>query len=266
LAANKIWFSFMVNGSRGAAMNFLLKTASLTFSLLLVAQSIAQELHTFSNGEVADADKINENFQYLLNNNGGCSAAQDGSSVIITCADGSSGVLASAGTVVMVSEASSSAPVTQSYNTGEIVWQDGAEVTLGRASFRSEDGGTVPIVVEGRQYDIGIYNDHSEQVVKLTSSTSMGVFFLEDDCKGLMFMLGYVAKVGNEYFVPDPNQGSLAILSKSNFSVENFYTNFNPQGNCRNQTQSVVVTAAMTFIPPHILLDAAYPIQAVQLP
>ena len=28
----------------------------------------AQELHTFSNGEVADAEKINENFQYVLEN------------------------------------------------------------------------------------------------------------------------------------------------------------------------------------------------------
>ena len=64
----------------------------------------AQDLHTFSNGEVADAEKINENFQYVLQNatgSGGCSAEQDGSSVVITCADGTSGVLASEGTVVV---------------------------------------------------------------------------------------------------------------------------------------------------------------------
>jgi len=66
---------------------------------------LAQELHTFSNGEVADADKINENFQYLLENatgSSGCSAQQDGSSVVITCADGTSGALASQGTVVFL--------------------------------------------------------------------------------------------------------------------------------------------------------------------
>ena len=58
-------------------------------SLLMILSSLvsAQELHTFSNGEVADAEKINENFQYVLENatgSGGCSAEQDGSSVVIT--------------------------------------------------------------------------------------------------------------------------------------------------------------------------------------
>ena len=58
-------------------------------SLLMILSSLvsAQEHHTFSNGEVADAEKINENFQYVLENatgSGGCSAEQDGSSVVIT--------------------------------------------------------------------------------------------------------------------------------------------------------------------------------------
>ena len=38
----------------------------LTALLLLPALVSAQELHTFKNGEVADADKINENFQNLV--------------------------------------------------------------------------------------------------------------------------------------------------------------------------------------------------------
>ena len=74
----------------------------LLASFLIAPLVSAQELHTFSNGEVADAEKINQNFQYVLENatgSGGCSAEQDGSSVVITCADGTSGVLASAGTV-----------------------------------------------------------------------------------------------------------------------------------------------------------------------
>ena len=80
----------------------------LLLSLLLIFPSLAsaQELHTFSNGEVADAEKINDNFQYVIENatgSAGCSAEQDGSSVVITCADGTSGVLASEGTVVALS-------------------------------------------------------------------------------------------------------------------------------------------------------------------
>ena len=38
----------------------------LTVLLLLPALVLAQELHTFKNGEVADADKINENFDALM--------------------------------------------------------------------------------------------------------------------------------------------------------------------------------------------------------
>jgi len=39
----------------------------LTALCLLPTLVLAQELHTFKNGEVADAEKINENFQSLSN-------------------------------------------------------------------------------------------------------------------------------------------------------------------------------------------------------
>ena len=81
---------------------FAIKRLIVLLLLFFSCLVSAQELHTFSNGEVADAEKINQNFQYVLENatgSGGCSAEQDGSSVVITCADGTSGVLASAGTV-----------------------------------------------------------------------------------------------------------------------------------------------------------------------
>jgi hypothetical protein len=94
---------------------------------------LAQELHTFSNGEVADADKINENFQYLLENatgSSGCSAQQDGSSVLITCADGTSGVLASQGTVVTYPVGSSDVLDISTLPTGAIVVADANDVVL----------------------------------------------------------------------------------------------------------------------------------------
>lgn len=73
--------------------------------LLLISSSFVfgQELHTFSNGEVADAEKINENFEALkseISGSGGCSAEQDGSSVVITCADGTSAVVQNTTTIV----------------------------------------------------------------------------------------------------------------------------------------------------------------------
>ena len=53
------------------------------FSLFLSLDTYAQELHVFSNGTIADAEKINENFQLLdekIKSFEGCSAAQDGDS------------------------------------------------------------------------------------------------------------------------------------------------------------------------------------------
>jgi len=43
----------------------------LAFLLLLPNLSFAQGLHTFKNGEVADAEKINQNFNYVLENASG---------------------------------------------------------------------------------------------------------------------------------------------------------------------------------------------------
>ena len=79
----------------------------LTALLLLPVLVSAQELHTFRNGEVSDADKLNESLQYILNNasgGGGCSATQQDNSVFIACADGTLGVIAGAGAVLLIPE------------------------------------------------------------------------------------------------------------------------------------------------------------------
>ena len=61
--------------------------------LFLTSGVSGQVPHTFQNGQAADADKVNENFEYVLDNaSGGCSATQQDSSVVIECADGSHGV------------------------------------------------------------------------------------------------------------------------------------------------------------------------------
>ena len=107
----------------------------LLASLLIAPVVSAQELHTFSNGEVADAEKINENFQYVLGNvtsSGGCSAEQVKKSVVVTCADGSSGAIASAGTIIVLPDGQLGDKEFPQYNAGEIVIKDSIGVTLGR--------------------------------------------------------------------------------------------------------------------------------------
>lgn len=117
------------------------------FVLILMAcpaLTSAQELHMFSNGEVADAGKINENFEVLksqITDSVNCSAEQDGSSVVITCADGTSGVLAGEGTVVIYpdnGDVEQAEPVV--YNTGDIVIMDAADVVLGKVFSQYHQG------------------------------------------------------------------------------------------------------------------------------
>ena len=62
----------------------------LTTLLLLPVLLSAQELHTFENGEVADADKINENFQTLDSGLKELQSSVDTSEVLVNCEDDSS--------------------------------------------------------------------------------------------------------------------------------------------------------------------------------
>ena len=101
------------------------RSAALLCLLLpsLAWSEAADGLNVFSDGEVIYAEQINENFRYVLEN-GGCSATQDGSNVVITCADGSTGVLASAGTVVVYPESSTGEVDLETINAGTIVVKD----------------------------------------------------------------------------------------------------------------------------------------------
>lgn len=100
--------------------------AAITISLSSISTLAQEALIEFVDGEIASAEDVNSNFQHLhtrlnaIEQFGGCSVTQDGSSIVITCADGTSGVLASAGTVVVVPEASVTPNPAAVFKTGEI--------------------------------------------------------------------------------------------------------------------------------------------------
>ena len=84
---------------------FALKRLLFLFLLACPVLTAAQELHTFSNGELADAEKINENFERLKESMGSqanCSARQDGSEVVINCQDGSFGIIGPGGGLINI--------------------------------------------------------------------------------------------------------------------------------------------------------------------
>ena len=180
-------------------MNQSIKLLAALLVLTTPAISSAQELHTFSNGEVADADKINENFQYLLNNGGGCSAAQDGSSVVITCADGTSGVLASAGTVV-TSRDGTVGTLIEEFNVGDVVVVDANNVILGRYDGRGRydpesDTFYRRVVISDEPLLVLAMSPTASGTVKFISpetptSYFPSIYFEDSDCKGAFFFRG----------------------------------------------------------------------------
>lgn len=157
---------------------------------------LAQELHTFSNGEVADADKINENFQYLLDNatgRSGCSAQQDGSSVVITCADGTSGILASAGTIAILEGSTGLTPDISVIPSGSFYLVDGngdALAYYGGSTLSLGAGFNIGIAGDSRLKEAAIAYFEDESRVEVTSRSGLRfskIWYSSEDCTGPEF-------------------------------------------------------------------------------
>ena len=238
---------------------------------LFSISSQAQELHTFSNGEVADAEKINQNFEALkseISGSGGCSAQQDGSSVVITCADGTSGVLASEGTVVVYPEGGivGESPV-QSWPTGDIVWVDAADFIIGAVTTTPNE-----IVVDG--YKAGVRNDHDTETSYITShgaSTDIKLYFLTEDCSGQGFV--YYGQRNRLIFaegvyVADTNLEKAQLLTKSYIRAEGWWVvdAFNQDISCKQREYTFEVLPVVEYQLASELQELAYPVSRVQLP
>jgi hypothetical protein len=230
----------------------------------------AQELHTFSNGEVADAEKINENFEALkseISGSGGCSAEQDGSSVVITCADGTSGVLASEGTVVVYPEGGivGETPV-QSWPTGTIVFEDNNGVLLAEASQIGSY-----LVFDLDDVKGSFVNLPEGQVVVTGWRLGERIYFSSEDCSGQAFGTTgiMIYDRDGELTVPLPNADMQDILSNSylNSGSGNFKTDsYTASGSCNSEQSVVSAYPLVEYTPPSEFLNAAYPVALAQLP
>ena len=166
----------------------------LTALCLLPTLVLAQELHTFKNGEVADAEKINQNFNYVLENaSGGCSATQQDNSVLIECADGTSGVIAGAGSAIILPNGEvGEAPDISVIPLGDFYWEDGNGALLG------EYNGNLVNVSNGYQtirinsadgQRINLYQNSSLQLLIPVAFSVRAFSYAEADCQGVPIAL-----------------------------------------------------------------------------
>ena len=197
-----------------------------------------------------------------------CSVAQVGSSAVITCADGTSAALASAGTVVVYPEGmlGESPPLT--YPTGAVVIKDASGTVLGEALADFAGGHYIELKV-GETTSTGV-------LANVTSSSSVELFFpiqyfyLEEDCQGLPFVQHPTFITWDdstdEYYVGNPDVVSTTILFGSQKTSSYVANGILQSFACENG--SVVVSALPTvpFVPPQEILNAVYPISLEQLP
>jgi hypothetical protein len=245
----------------------------LTFPLLLPALSFAQVPHTFQNGDVADADKINQNFNYVLENaSGGCSATQQDNSVLIACADGTSGVLASEGTVVAISGGIFGDSDDFTYNTGDIVVKDNDGVIIAVAN--SSGGELVEVALEQEPRLLGyLYNDNTTQQIRLTGSDYNHILFQTDDCGGQPF-ISYLRGsepilddgLGN-LFTKDPESTLERLLFGSRIrSAGMFFNEFWEAEDCEVGSYVYDAYIGVEYFPSSEIVDATYPFVLEQLP
>jgi hypothetical protein len=247
----------------------------LLTALLLPALVSAQELHTFKNGEVADAEKLNESLQYILNNaSGGCSVEQVDNTAEITCADGTTAVVPGYGTVVVYPEGVEGELPSIDYNTGPVVLLDNNNVVLGASQTIFGQPG-----VYWLELDIGkslyVFNDdQSSAVIVAASSATSGIpyaFYLDADCSGAVFLSAnrYLVEIDGDIYTSPAELGPQNILTKAKRS-SNAYDyrtkEFLGTGDCEPETNNINGFPGVKYTPAPEILNAAYPVRLEQLP
>ena len=249
----------------------------LPYCLLLVLSLSAQaEIpHTFSSGTPVIAAEVNENFEYVMKNaSGGCSATQQDNSVLIECADGTSGVVASYGTVVIVPSGTieGSIPDITELSVGTIYVVDANDVALGRlyrvqAPERSYDF-WVDWHTEDRTAS-GSFYLAIDNTLEDVSLRSVNFYYASENCTGQpvtepgdTYSLIYSADDMQFYVVSyiDWADGFLAksvkALAQDTESIKD--------GDCQPTEQVLRIRVPIPYTPAPEILNAAYPVRLEQ--
>lgn len=244
---------------------------------------VQAQLKTFKPGDVIKSSEINENFEYLEEQIGSagnaasaqCSATQDGSSVVISCSDGSSAVLAGAGTVVTYPEGGviGESP-TQTWSTGSIVYVDAADTIL--AEVESDDYFLVKIPYAsleqvglelGDSYRFTYVNDEESQRTILTSPRQRTLYFLTEDCFGTGFLNNGPYDDDGTFYIKDRSFLRKDLLTKSSrFSRYESNSILRAQGGCEKRERVQDVLPAVEWTPPPELANPVCPVRLEQLP
>lgn len=213
-----------------------------------------------------------------------CSAFQNGSSVLVSCTDGTSAVLASSGTVVVVPEVATEPYDVNTINTGDIIVVDNTDALLGvvSASFGSNFGNIVEVASNIDGKDLASLSNTTSGEIFIGAyfvGNYSTLFFTEADCRGAALVLnGYqdvVMFTGDyrdptrQYFLSGSARLDGTVLSKSTYSAQRYFGGnvISEASPCTNQDNALSAPwLAEKFSLADELLNAVYPVALEQLP
>ncbi len=235
----------------------------------LVANSYASDLIQFQAGKPAVASDVNSNFNTLEQRItaleqlpiGGCSATQLDNSVLIECADGTSGVIAGAGTVLVYPEGQSPSVDISQIKTGDIIVADANGVVLAKVWTASGDYFQVELQTTGGRILAVITNNNSTESVDLDCySCSTRIYFEKLNCEGQAF-------VGNPSYLLKAPDGTWLAQSSQTQQIPQVTESWFENDVCHNQQiAELYLYTVFPYIPAQEILNAAYPVKLKQLP
>ena len=247
-------------------------------SLCQVQLTFAQ-LNTFEAGQPIRASEMNHNFEVVQEQieeistssitDAGCSATQQENSVLIECSDGTSGVIAGAGTVIVYPEGQIGEAPDISYNTGDIVVKDASDTVLAKTS-ENPSCADIPILITESQFPTAaLTNLDLTQEVVFSSSCLPQVFFLSDDCSGIPFVETeyYLIDLPESFYIPNPERGRESILFSSkrrSAGINNL--SYNQALACEPGQYVATAMPSIPYTPAPEILNAVYPVRLEQLP
>jgi hypothetical protein len=228
-----------------------------------------------------DLDKLAQEVEEI----GGmaCSATQQDNSVLITCGDGTSGVIAGAGTVVLYPEGQIGEVPPIDYNTGPIVAVDATGLTLGIVErFYATEGGAWPskvrIYLDCAYCSLDLNNFPDTQQVILSYPVSSALHFLSDECSGTPFIADGPTEIGDQLYIPlQPLPNERILFNSIRYAGR---TRIEPASNpdeppeiiydepseCIRYTHAERASPAVEYFLAPEIANAAYPVTIEQLP
>ena len=251
----------------------------LAILLLLPLSALAQTQvpNVFEDGTPATAAEVNENFQYILNNaSGECSATQQDNRVLIECADGTSGVIVGAGTVVVYPTGQvGAAPDPVSVPTGQFVWQDANGITISKY-LGSKRFNKIMIADSAGRAMWMFVDDFAESLTVAPGPDQVNLYYTEPDCAGTELIhttySGAIFMIDELFYVTADDDIPGQVMFKSSLTSD-FYgitDNRLQRGFCSNfdspQITSGPFRQRVQYQPPNEWGNAAYPLNFIQLP